>query len=253
MTPERIKVLIVEDEILLAQDIALRLSKQYDVAGTASSVDEAILLLEKYQDIDILLLDIMLEGEQDGIDLAKIINDRFHLPFIFLTSHADIALVERAKAVRPAAYMLKPFNDREIPVAIELALSNFSYQPKEPVLHKKNPFLPTENEVLNISDRLFLKKDNHFQRVSLSDISLLEADGNYTTIYTQSDQYIYSTLLRKMEEKLPSNQFIRVHRSFIINIDAVNGFEGNLLFIQDKRISVAKQYRETVFSIFSPF
>lgn len=253
MTSVKIKILVVEDEILLAQDISLRLSKQYDVVGTAPSVNKAILLLEKHTDIDILLLDIKLDGDRDGIDLGAVVNERFHLPFIFLTSHADIDLVERAKAVRPAAYMLKPFNDREIPIAIELALYNFSNQPNEPELHKKHPFQPTENEVLQISDRLFLKKDHHFQRVSLSDILLIEADGNYTTIYTPSEKFIYSTLLKKMEERLPDKQFKRVHRSYIINIDAVDGFEGNVLFVQGKRVTVAKQYRETVFNIFNPF
>lgn len=253
MSSEKIKIIVVEDEIVLAQDIALRLSMHYEVAGIAASVDEAVELLEKHSDVDVLLLDIELGGDQDGIDLGRIINERFHLPFIFLTSHADSALIERAKAVRPAAYMLKPFNDREIPIAIELALSNFSNQPKEPELHKKHAFPASENEVLNITDRLFLKKEDHFQRVALSDISLLEADGNYTTIYTKSEKFIYSTLLRRMEEKLPLNQFIRIHRSFIINVQAVDGFTGNILFVGGRHVSVAKQYREKVFSIFSPF
>lgn len=253
MSLEKVQILVVEDEILLAQDIALRLSASYDVVGTASSVEEAILQLEKYSDIDILLIDIKLSGEADGIDLAQLVNERYHLPFIFLTSHADSGLVARAKAVRPAAYMLKPYNDREIPIAIELALFNFSNQPQEPEMHKKHPFPIAENRVLNISDRLFLKKDFHFQRVSIQDISLLEADGNYTTIYTPSDKFVYSTLLGRMEEKLPIDQFIRVHRSFIVQIDAVDGFEGNTLFVKNKRVPVSKPYRESVFSIFNPF
>lgn len=251
MSSERVKILVVEDEILLAQDIALRLSKQYEVVGIAASVAQAIELLEEHPNVDIVLSDIKLKGDRDGIELGQMINDKYFVPFIFLTSHADKALVERAKAVRPAAYMLKPFNDREIPIAIELALTNYSNEVSEPVMHQKKPFPDTENRVLQIADRLFLKKDNHFQRVALNEILLLEADGNYTTIYTQADQYIYSTVLRKMEEKLPSERFMRVHRSFIINIDAVEGFEGNTLFVKEKRVSVSKQYREQVFNVFN--
>lgn len=253
MAEARIHILIVEDEILLAQDIALRLSKQYAVVGTAASVEDALKLLEQLPETDLVLSDIKLEGDRDGIDLGRIINEKYHLPFIFLTSHADQALVERAKKVKPASYLLKPFNDREIPIAIELALTNFINKPTSPKLHQKQAFEAHENLVMNISDRLFLKKDHHFQRVALKDISLLEADGNYTTIYTQKEKFIYSTQLKYMEEKLPTDRFIRVHRSHVINIDAVDGWEGNTLFVQNKRVMVSKQYREKVFSIFNPF
>jgi DNA-binding LytR/AlgR family response regulator len=253
MAKARVNILVVEDEILLAQDIALRLSKHYHVVGTAVSVEEAITLLNDNPETDIILSDIKLEGKQDGIDLGEIVNEKYHLPFIFLTSHSDQALVERAKEVKPASYLLKPFNDREIPIAIELALANFERQEESPKLHQKESFAAHENQVMNISDRLFLKKDHHFQRVALKDISLLEADGNYTTIYAQEDKYIYSTQLKYMEEKLPTDRFIRVHRSHVINIDAVEGWEGNTLFVQEKRIVVSKQYREKVFSIFNPF
>ena len=253
MASERIKLMIVEDEILVAQDIAQGLSKTYDLVGIAGTVDQALDLLSQHRQIDILLLDIKLGGKRDGIDLAGIVNDKYSIPFIFLTSHADRNLVERAKAVKPAAYILKPFHERELPIAIELALSNFANAPTNPEFHKKYPFRAEENQVLKISDRLFLKKDHHFQKVALVDISLFEADGNYTTIFTKNGQFIYSTLLRKVEEKLPSDQFMRVHRSYIINIDAVDGFEGNTLFVQHKRVTVSKQYREKVFRIFNPF
>lgn len=253
MFVERIKILVVEDEILLAQDIAMRLSQHYQVVATAASVEAALDTLRRYPETDLVLSDIKLDGKQDGIDLGKIINEKYRIPFIFLTSHADKMLVERAKAVKPAAYMLKPFNDREIAIAIELALANFSNQPESPTLHQKQAFEPHENQVMNISDRLFLKKDHHFQRVALKDISLLEADGNYTTIYTKNDKFIYSTQLKYMEEKLPADRFMRVHRSHVINIDAVEGWEGNTLFLQEKRIVVSKQHREKVFSIFSGF
>ncbi len=252
MTSQKVKIAVIEDEALLAQDIALRLSKHYEVAGTAPSVEEALELLEQSV-VDMLLIDIKLSGDRDGIDLAAIINERYQLPFIFLTSYSDKDLVDRAREVQPAAYMLKPYNDREIQIAIELALSNFANAPKNPELHKQKPFKSEENEVLNISDRLFLKKDHHFQRVFISDISLLEADGNYTTIYAQSEKFIYTTLLKKMEEKLPGKQFLRVHRSYIVHIDAVEGFEGNRLFIKNQQIPVGKQYRDRVFKIFNPF
>ena len=247
----KVKILIVEDEILLAMDMRIRLEKcGYEVAGIASSVEKALQSLIAHPDIDIALIDIILQGEEDGIDFASHINEYYKIPFIFLTSHADHLLVERAKTVQPYAYMLKPFDDRGIQVAIELALANFSKQTPENELLKRREFSPNDNRVLQVRDSLFLKKDYHFQRVYLGDIKLLEADNNYTNIYTKSDKYIYSTVLKKIEEKLPHQQFLRVHRSYVVNIQSVNGFEGNMLFVGEKRIPVSKPYRAEVFRLF---
>ena len=251
----KVKILIVEDEILLAEDIQMRLTKiGYEVAGLTQSVDQVLNLLNENGNIDLLIIDIKLKGEKDGIHLAEIINNQYKLPFIFLTSYSNRDLLERAKKVKPYAYMLKPFTDLEISIAIELALANFSKAAPQDMPQKNlENFSSEDNQVLKINDCLFLKKDNHFQRVLLDDITLLEADNNYTTVYTLSEKFIYSTVLRKMEEKLPGRCFLRVHRSYVVNIEAVNGFEGNTLFVGEKRIPVSKQYRDIVFNIFNTF
>ena len=101
----KVKVLIVEDEIILAQDIANRLAAmQYDVIpDKPATVENAVHILSKNLDIDILLIDIILKGDKDGIELARIINKEYRLPFIFLTSHSDHPILERAKSVNPYA------------------------------------------------------------------------------------------------------------------------------------------------------
>lgn len=249
----RVNILIVEDELLLAEDIKLRLERLgYRVVAYVPSVQLAMEQFKEYPEIDLALLDISLKGKLDGVDLAKVINTVYKVPFIFLTSHADRALVERAKQVRPSAYMLKPFNDREIAINVEMALANYAGNRSEagPGIRRES-FGSDENQVLNINQSLFLKKDNHFQRVALKDITILEADNNYTTVYTKSDRYIYSTVLKRMEEKLPGNSFLRVHRSYVVNIESITGFEGNTLFVGDRQIPVSKQYRVEVFKIFN--
>lgn len=249
----RVNILIVEDEMLLAEDIKLRLERLgYGVVAYVPSVQLAMERLKEHPEIDLALLDISLKGKLDGIDLAKVINSQYRIPFIFLTSHADRALVERAKEVRPAAYMLKPFNDREIAINVEMALANYAHERSESVPgSRRDSFGSHENQVLNINQSLFLKKDHHFQRVALKDITILEADNNYTTVYTKTDRFIYSTVLKRMEEKLPGNSFLRVHRSYVVNIDAITGFEGNTLFVGEKQVPVSKQYKVDVFKIFN--
>ncbi|WP_422359205.1 LytR/AlgR family response regulator transcription factor [Reichenbachiella sp.] len=253
-TNEEVKpcILIVEDEALLALDLALRLSKDYKTLEPVESVEDALSVLENYA-VDLLIIDISLKGEKDGIDLATRVKEEYCLPFIFLSSHSDQNIVERAKRANPYAYLIKPYNDREISIAIELALSNYSRQESTKKMDNKIETSSEANRVMRINDCLFLKKNTYYERVSFGDISFLEADNNYTTVYTKSDKYIYSTVLKKMEEKLPVDQFLRVHRSYVININAVTGFEGNMLNVHEKKIPVSKQHRDVVFRLFETF
>lgn len=248
---KKVHILIVEDEAILAQDIAGRLEHMgYAVKGIANTAEKALALLSEHPDIDIALLDIILKGDLDGIELARTINTVHHIPFLFLTSHADQHFVERAKSVNPYAYILKPFNDRQVSVAIELALVNFSKKTPQKTILANQRFTKAQNQVLHLNDSLFLKKDHHFERVPLKEILFLEAESNYTTIHTQSGRYVYSLVLKKIEALLPTELFVRIHRSFVININAVSGFGGNLLFVGSEKIPVSKSHKEDVFNLF---
>ncbi|WP_437398606.1 LytR/AlgR family response regulator transcription factor [Flagellimonas lutimaris] len=248
---EKVKILIVEDEILVAKDISNRLGKiGYDIIGTALSAKRALGFMEEHRSIDIILLDIILNGTLDGIELARIINEKYQIPFIFLTSHADQNLVARAKSVKPYAYILKPFNDRQLSVAIELALMNYSHGNSESDLLGTHDFDETDNQVMQIMDSLFLKKKHHFERVPLDEILFLQADSNYSVIYTKKESFVYSTVLKNIELQLPVDKFLRIHRSYVINVHKVKGYEGNTLFIGDKKIPVSKTYKHEVFKLF---
>lgn len=250
----KVKILVVEDEVLLAQDIIQRLTDMdYDVVGFAMTANSALELLEDNPNVGILLMDIMIKGDKDGIELAEIINQKYNIPFIFLTSNADTQVVERAKKVNPYSYMLKPFNDRQVGIAIELALLNFSKKSPERELLKTKSFEATENEVLQIKNCLFLKKESQFKRVSIDEITHIKADNNYTTVYTKSDHFIYSITMKKIEEQLPEKQFLRSHRSFIVNVESINGFEGNNLFIGEHTVPVSKTYKDPIYKLFHTF
>ncbi len=248
----KVNILIVEDDIILASDIAMRLAVlNFHSIGIAPTVDMAIELLNEAQSVDIVLIDITLKGTRDGIELASIIKSEYNIPFIFLTSHMDESIVERAKNVGAYAYILKPFNDRQVSIAIELALVNFSNQTINKNLLESKVFSKEENQVLQINDSLFLKKDHHFERVIINEILFLEADGNYTTIHTKAGRFLYSMVLKNIESKFPEDRFLRVHRSYVINVLAIEGFEGNLLYIGNHRIPVSKSHRDEVFKLFN--
>jgi DNA-binding NarL/FixJ family response regulator len=126
-----IRVLVVEDEPLIAEDIRETLDNiDFEVSGVAYDSDVALHELSSNTP-DIVLLDINLGSNIDGIDIAEIINKRYQIPFIYLTSYADRSTVDRAKHTRPMGYIVKPFDERDLFTTLEIALFNFSQaQPK---------------------------------------------------------------------------------------------------------------------------
>ncbi|MFT0744120.1 response regulator [Synechococcus sp. 65AY640] len=117
-------ILVVEDEKIIAKDIANVLKKfGYAVPAIASSGEEAIRWLEEMS-VDLVLMDIVLKGDLDGIEAAKRIAERFNIPVVHLTAYADEDTLSRVKETQPFGYIIKPFKERELYTAIEIALHN---------------------------------------------------------------------------------------------------------------------------------
>jgi DNA-binding LytR/AlgR family response regulator len=120
------RILVVEDESIVAKDIQRTLEKLgYEVPATASSADSAFQKLEEVEP-DLVFLDIKLKGEQDGVHIAEHIKDRYDIPVIFLTSFVDQDTIDRAKVTEPYGYLVKPFNEGDLKTTIEMALFKFS-------------------------------------------------------------------------------------------------------------------------------
>ena len=119
-----LKILIVEDEWIIALDIKRHLSKLgYDVAGTANCAEKALELVAQTKP-DLVLMDIYLQGETTGIEVAEVIRQQFHLPVVFLTAHTDEATLTEAISAHPQGYVVKPFEEQDLSVAIQVALAN---------------------------------------------------------------------------------------------------------------------------------
>jgi CheY-like chemotaxis protein len=117
-------ILLVEDDDIIAKVVGWRLEKLgYSLCGRASSGTEALNLLERNVP-DLILMDINIKGEINGIETTKMIKKRIHIPVIYLTSHSDDVTLARAKETYPEGFISKPFNDNDLKVAIELALNS---------------------------------------------------------------------------------------------------------------------------------
>jgi DNA-binding NarL/FixJ family response regulator len=116
------RILIVEDEPIIAADIeSTLLSQGYEVAGIAYSAVQALDMIVN-RGPDMVILDIAIKGEMDGVSIAQLLRKKYFLPFIYLTSFSDKETLEKVKPTLPYGYIVKPFKDRDLLAAIELAL-----------------------------------------------------------------------------------------------------------------------------------
>lgn len=139
-------ILIVEDEKIIGLDIQHRLrSLNYNVIGLVRSGEEAIVFIRKNRP-EIVLMDIMLAGKLDGIETSVIVKKEFQLPVIFTTSLSDEETVDRAKITEPFGYIVKPVNDRDLQIAIEMALYKHKLESERNLLLKK---LQEQQEKIN--------------------------------------------------------------------------------------------------------
>lgn len=232
---EKVKILVVEDEIIIADSICNALNELgYHALEPAINYTEAIETIETEKP-DIAILDIQLSGKKTGIDLAKKIRESYHFPFIFLTSNSDSFTINQAKEVKPPAYLIKPFSKEELYSSIEIALHNFSV---------KSGDLTDEN--LIIKEAIFIKNKGFFTKVSFSDILYLKSDHVYVEILLSNQQkYVVRSSLNDILSKLNSN-FIRVHRGFVINIAYLNQINSNSVKIIDEEIPIGKKFREEI-------
>ncbi len=155
----KLRILIVEDEPAIAEHIAAYLDNEdFEVSGIAYDSEEALQQLQ-INTPDAVILDINLEGGEDGISIAQIINVTYQIPFLFLTAHSDKHTLNRAKEVNPSGYIVKPFNEKTLQASVEIAIANHSSQVNKqlPKLlsHKINsalldPFSEREFEVLQL-------------------------------------------------------------------------------------------------------
>ncbi|RAP33765.1 two-component system response regulator [Candidatus Marinamargulisbacteria bacterium SCGC AG-439-L15] len=119
------KLLIVEDEMIIAEDIKSILEKngEYEVSGIAKTGDEALELVEAHCP-DLILMDICLSGDTDGIVTASYIRQTYKVPIVFITAYTDQALLKRVKKVEPFGYIVKPYTEESIHANIAIALHN---------------------------------------------------------------------------------------------------------------------------------
>lgn len=242
-----IKILIVEDEMVIAANISLQLSDLgYEVTGILPRGEEALSHI-KIDQPDIVLMDIQLKGKMDGIETAKEIELQYNIPIIYLTANTDETHFIRAKETHPYAFISKPFKKLDLQRAIELTVNRISIESASITIKNSqenniaSAFENTTDLILN--DRIFVRHNEKMLKINIKDIYYIEADRNYCRIFSQGREYLLVITLKDLNEKLPQNHFIRIHRSYIINLSQIDEVAGTHIVIAKKAIPMSKAMR----------
>jgi DNA-binding LytR/AlgR family response regulator len=235
------KIGIVEDELVVASYIKSILEKlHYIVPEPCRTYEDAIDMLENEKP-DLVILDIQLDGELDGVMVAEYIRKNIDIPFVFHSSNSDDATLERVKKVRPNAFLTKPFQKKDLVISVELALSNFS---KQPIAKSDND---TDNYL--IKDSFFIKDTQYFHKIKFDEVLYLESDGAYVTLFTEKKKYLVRGSISQYLEKMNSKKFFRVHRSYAVNLDKVDIINTSFLTIKDEKIPISKNFRDDLLTL----
>lgn len=243
-----IKILIVEDNVIIADDMQSMLEEiGYEVVDNVIVYEQAIEVL-KNNHVDLVLIDIILASDKTGIDLGKHIRQNYNIPFIFVTSNSDKATVENAKTVKPDGYLVKPFEQQDLYTSIEIALSNFNYSKKSAStdIADSGGESFTSNSVLK--DSIFVKKQHLYYRIQFGDIQFIKADNVYLEVNTLDKKFLVRSPLKDYLEKLPKNKFFRAHKSYIVNVDHIDAINSKDIMINNTLIPISKDFKEFIIS-----
>lgn len=265
---KKIRIVIVEDEALIADHIAICLEDLgYDVVGIEEDGSEALETIQNLQP-DLCILDINLAGALDGVDVAQEINRRFSIPFIFLTSNSDKRTLERVKITEPAGFILKPYTVQDLETNLGIVLYKLRRAASEAAKGneqdsknlKENGLKPDsetstdgnkqESEEnpgpsrLANDDSFFIKEKHELIRIHYGDISHVEAMDNYARIHTSKGRFVLSQTLKNVEKRLEAHGFLRVHRSYVVNLTHIDLIAPRHLVLGPEQIPISETQRQ---------
>lgn len=230
-----IRCIAVDDEPLALDIIADYVSKVPELSLVASTTNaiEALQLVQNGE-VDLVFLDVQMP-ELTGIQFLKIINGKCDV--ILTTAYPQYAL--DGYELNVVDYLLKPIAFDRFYRSVQKVLNNKMHKAPEAAV----PIVQQSEAV----DFIFVKTEHKIQRVDLDDILYIEGLKDYISMFTSAERIVTLQNMKKMEEILPPNRFVRVHRSYIVALDKIGSIERGRIFISDKVIPVGDTYKDAFF------
>ena len=232
-------ILIVEDELLIAADIARALVRLgHSPLEPVDTSEEALDMLGANA-VELVLMDININGDTDGVATALQVRRQYNIPVVFLTARTDTPTLNRAKVAQPYGYITKPYTDDTLKIQVELALYNAYHlpasrpAPTEPPLELP-PLTDAPTHAEKEDDFLFVRKGARYVKVQFADILYFESKQNYVQLHTATEHFTSLAKLKETEQMLPGS-FFKIHRSYIVNLAHVVAYEDGYVEIGDRQ------------------
>ncbi|WP_082780394.1 LytTR family DNA-binding domain-containing protein [Rufibacter sp. DG15C] len=219
------RAIVIDDDDLsrLILERHIQATPSLELIKSFNSSKEGLAWLLTNDDVDILFLDVEMP-EMSGLELLRTLPKKPHT--ILITSHKDFAI--QAFELQVSDYLLKPVDFTRFTQAVINTVKK----------------LESSNAIAAVQpDELFVKVDNKIIKVNLQSIAFIEARGDYVVINTDTKKHIVYTTMSAIDQKLPADQFMRIHRSFIINLKRIELIEDDSVFMQDKYIPIGGSYQ----------
>jgi two-component system, LytTR family, response regulator len=219
-----IKVALVDDNQMSAGNISSLLQNYgFMPVGPASNYLDAISLLVNERP-QVVLIDLETKGEKSGFDVADFINDEIKCPIIFLTSDTSSETLASAKRRQPAGYLVKPVQPASLLTTIEIALSN--------------------NLLTKKKDILFLQSTEGVISFELPEVCYIKADHVYCHVHSVGKEFIVRSSLTNILTTFLYNSLIRIHKSYIVNVEKISKVGPSWIEIEEHRIPIGKTYQK---------
>jgi two-component system, LytTR family, response regulator LytT len=225
---ENVDILIIEDELIIAEHLNQMLQKAgFGLCRLATTYDEALQFIEERKP-QLVLTDISLGEIKNGIDIGHYLRENHNIPFIYITSLHSSEIVRQASLTKPNAYLVKPIKTEDLIVSVELALAQFS------------PFAGD----LNDTKTLVVRDGGVTIRIPTADIVVLKAEENYTAINLINQRpRMVRQFLTDLQQQLPDDQFIRIHRSYLVNINHITEIHSQHVVIRNFQLPIGRTHR----------
>jgi len=239
---QNVNVLIIED-LVEESDALIQVLETHDytIVDVARTLKDALkVFYDTTKTIDIVIVDIFLNGVPDGIAFAETIDvvPNAAKPFVFLTSSTDRKIFERAKLTKAFSYLVKPFNELEILYAIDTAIEQFYEQ--------DNALLGRNGDTIITSEHLFIKKGKSLKKVKVEDIIYIEVEERYCNIITEKEKFVILISLTKILKLLDETLFYRTHRNYIVNtkkIEEIVPTDNLIILAGNHNVTLSEKYK----------
>jgi DNA-binding LytR/AlgR family response regulator len=227
-------VFIIEDNGLNRISLETILEdNSFKIAGSYANAEEAWEALKNIK-VDIVLIDINLAGDKDGIWLGSKIRKYNNMAFVYLTAYGDKETIDKVKKTQPNGYLMKPYNQPTLLTTIDIAINNFT----------------TYKET---STSIYIK-DNYVRvKLTLEDINYIQSDGNYLHIFLDGKKHMVRAKLNDFLKQLPETLFVQTHQRYVINMSKIDLIGNGFVIISKEEIPVSRRYKIMIDKLLTSF